>query len=475
MGSCRLELVITQSAMKTILTAFTCFSAVLPFLSAAAADPESLGVVALADPPGPSPRLAELTAQLRAASAEETQGVLEARQLQERMGEVPTTSLSELDRAYSGALATHHSGDYERAIESLRAVIADLEKLPDGPEVFGQWTRAMLRLARAEASLGRKVEADEILDRLVRANPNVKVDLTQYPPSFQEQIDKRRAQLASLPKRKLEVTSQRKGVKVFVEGREVGTAPLTISVPPGRYRVSGAGEGVRLPARIIDLTSQDETVPLDFEVAEALRPGAGPGLALPTKTADDRARSVITAGAWLRLDRVLTARLEVDGGTSFLNAALYNVRRGALEREGTIRLGPGQLATPAALTELARFVIRNERCLSCVPADPRARSSKLEGWGSVGAGVLFLGLGGFAIYESINSQVQYNRASALLVDGTTLPADRRAEYDTHLRAGDAARTTAFITGGGAIVAAGVAGLLGYLSYKQSGEVGPFRF
>jgi hypothetical protein len=463
--------------MKTTLVAFTCFSAAIPFLSAAAADPESLGVVAVAEPPGPSPALAELTAQLRTACAVETQGVLETRQLQERMGEAPSASASELDRAYSGALATYHGGDYEGSIRSLRAVIADLEKLPDGPDVFGQWTRAMLRLARAEASLGRKVESDEILDRLIRANPNVKADPAQYPPSFQEQIDKRRAQLGNLPKRKLEVSSARKGVKVFVEGREVGTAPVTLSLPPGRYRVSGAANALRVAARVIDLSSQDEKVALDFEMAEALRPGAGPGLALPAKTADESARGVITAGAWLGLDRVLAARLGVDSGTTFLNASLYDVRRGALEREGSIRLGPGNLAAPAALTELARFVIRNERCLSCIiPAQASAGTGTFnyKGWGAFGAGVLFVGLGGFAVYEGIASQGNYISASNLLVNGM-LPTDRRADYDAYLRSGDAARTTAFITGGGAIVAAGVAGVLGYLSYKQNGEIGPFRF
>jgi hypothetical protein len=70
--------------------------------------------------------------------------------------------------------------------------------------------------------------------------------------------------------------------------------------------------------------------------------------------------------------------------------------------------------------------------------------------------------------------VEYNRASALLVDGR-LSAENKAEYDARLAAGDASRTTALITGGGALVAAGVTGLLGYLSYKQSGEIGPFRF
>lgn len=460
--------------MKIVFGAFACLSAAIPLSMAAAADPEpeSLGVVAVAEPPGPSAELAELTAQLRTACAQETQGVLDARQLQERMGEVPGASLAEIDRAYSGAVATYHSGDYEGSIRSLRAVIAELEKLPDSADVFSQWTRAMLRLARAEANLGRKVDAEEILDRLVRANPNLKVDLSQYPPSFQAEIDKRRARLATLPKRTLEVTSTRKDARIFVERREVGTAPVSLSVPPGRYRVSAAADGVRLAGRMVDLSEQDQTVALDFEIAEALRPNAGPGLAISAKSADDRSRGVITAGAWLGLDRVIAARFGADGGVTFLNATLYDVRRGAVEREGTIRLGAGNVAAPGAVSELARFVIRNGPCVVCVNRDRRPPSHM--GWGAFAAGVAFVGLGGFSAYQGINSQGHYNSAADLLVNGV-LPTENRDAYFGHLRQGDSARSTAYITLGGAVVTAAVAGVLGYLSYKQSGEIGPFRF
>ncbi len=50
-------------------------------LAAAAAAAESLGVLAVAEPPGPSAELAELTSQFRAVLAARTTGVLEPSEL----------------------------------------------------------------------------------------------------------------------------------------------------------------------------------------------------------------------------------------------------------------------------------------------------------------------------------------------------------------------------------------------------------
>src|SRR5207248_4496215 len=161
-----------------------------PLLQSAKA--ETIGVVAVDKPPGPNSDLAELTLQVRGAVAERSQGVLEAAQLRERMtgqtGQPSSATLAELDRAYAGALATYQNGDFEGSVRTLRAVIDDLDRLPDSPEAFAQRTRAMLRLARSEQTLGHKDAAKAVIDNLVRAAPGVKVDLTQYPPSFEKQI-----------------------------------------------------------------------------------------------------------------------------------------------------------------------------------------------------------------------------------------------------------------------------------------------
>jgi len=476
---------------------------------------EFMGVAAVAEAPGPSPELVEITIQLRSVVAERTTGVLEAAQLRERMAGRPSNaSLAELDRAYSGALATYQNGDYEGAIRTLRAVIEDLEKLPDGPETFSQWTRAMLRLARAQGTVGQKGEARASLERLVRAAPAVKVDPTQYPPSFERQVEEMKTHLRGLPQRRLAVTTSLKGAHVYVDGRDVGPAPIATSLAPGRYRISAAHGQLRVPGITVDLTEVDQSVALDFNLAESLRPALGPGFALPEA---DRARRIVTAAAALGLDKLLATSFAQDGDVTFLVGTLYDVRRGMIQREGRVRLAAGKSLPPGGATALASFLISGrpsnlvapgaserpavaaapkpaapatrpppdlstrpvaERSIPSVDVRTEVRDDKprLLGWSSLGCGALAVGLGTFAAIQGVNASNHYGDAKSMLTSGGRLPPGSDvARYNQLVADGDSAKSTALITGAGAGVSLVTAGVLGYLSYRQTGEIGPIRF
>jgi hypothetical protein len=339
------------AGVARLLSAF-----VFTISSSAAAD-EELGVVAVAEPPGPTPELAELTHQLRLVAAERTAGVVSADDLRERMtGQTSSATLSELDRAYAGALATYQNGDFEGAVRTLRAVVEDLERLPPSAEAFGQWTRAMLRLARAEQTLGRGGEAREALERLVRANPAAKADPNQYPPSFVKQVAEAKAEVGKLGKRKLAIAATARGARIFVEGREIGTAPITVDLPPGRYRVAGVHGNTYVPAVVADLTEEGQSISLNFALAEALRPRFGPGLALAE---EDRARDLVAAGNWLGVDKLVATRMVSDAGVEYLAAGVFDVRRGMLLREGRIRLA-NKIAPAGSLSALASFLITGQ-------------------------------------------------------------------------------------------------------------------
>lgn len=495
--------------MKTSIFAVSllAFAQAVPAPAAAA---ESVGVVAVAEPPGPSPELAELTHQLRGVVAERTPGVLEASELRERMtGQTSSATLAELDRAYAGALATYQNGDFEGAVRTLRAVIQDLDRLPPGAEMFSQWTRAMLRLARSEQTLGRGGEAKEVLERLVRANPTVKVDANQYPPSFVRQVDEVRGQISVLKKHKLSVNTTAKGAKVFVEGREVGTAPLVIDLPPGRYRISGAVGNLRVPGVPVDLTEEGQSVVLNFALAESLRPSVGPGLALAET---DRAKNLIAAGAWLGVDRLLATRLVAEGGVEYLAAGFYDVRRGILQREGRVRLA-NKIAPPGGLSALAAFLITGQasQLVAATPVAPAvplpppppgtkpslevkppkpaataagmdlgkptgAGKSKAMGWTAVGAGGLSVVLGIVAVYEGLQANSKYGDAKNMLQSDGAVKQDLSvSRYQSLVKDGDSAKNVAYVSGGAAVGCAVLSGVLGYMSYKQTGEIGPFRF
>jgi len=327
-------------------------------LAAPAWASESVAVMAVADPPsGPEPELAEMAHQLRAACRDRVAGVQEVPEMRARLlGQASNATLPELDRAYGGALATYQNGEYEGSIRTLYAVIEDLERLPESQEAYGQWLRANLRLAHAETTLGHTAEARAAMERVLAVEPRYQPDPDQYSPTYRREFDAARARIAARPRRVLTVASTGKPGTAYVNGRASGTTPVAVSLPAGRYRVGGAAGTLRVPSFTVDLTDDDRSVVLDFTLAEALRINAGPGLALAGAA---RPIGIVRAGAWLGADRVLSASVASEGEVQFLAGSLFDIRRGALMREGRVRMSAG--AVPSSNVQaLAAFLLTGQ-------------------------------------------------------------------------------------------------------------------
>ncbi len=481
----------------------------LGLLAAAAALPagagalEKLAVLAVDAPPGPSPELAALAGRVReVAAARDPQGVLSAPELRDRMGPKAAADLASLDESFDAARAAALRHDFEGSLETLKALTEALERLPDGEEVFSRWTKTLLRIAKIESDLGHPEVARRALDRLVRAAPDLSVDPELYPPKFVGILEEARAALRALPHGRLTVSSAERDARVFVGGRDVGTAPLTLSLSQGRYRISGVAAGLRAEPDAVDLGPQDLAVSLDFEPARALRPDAGPGLALPRANRD---RALLAACASLQLEQVLAVRFDEDGGRAFAVGSLWDVRRGALLRERRVPLGPDRGIDDASAAELSQTLLSDaaksladasraradapapsaDASASAVagifaaPATPEAsapRVSPSAGWISTGAGAASLGLGGVALWQGLSARSSYASARGMLSsDGYLQPGGDLTRYQALLGKGDAAARRATVTGIGAAACALASAALGYLSYRQAGQVGPLRF
>ncbi len=467
---------------------------VVAALPAAPAAAEAFAVLPVAEPPGPDAALGDLAAEVRAALALRGAGVLAPEVLRDRMtGDAPAGALAAADAAYQAALDLHARGDFEGSIRGLRAVIADLEYLPAGAEVHARWQRAMLRLARSEQAVGRRGEAQAVLQRLLRVDPALEVDPRLYPPGFQRLVEEVRAETRALWTRRLVVEAQA-GVQVLLEGRGAGPAPVALELPPGRYRIAGALGGIRSREVTVDLTGEDRRVELDLSLAEVLRPDRGPGLALPPGEAAGR---VIAAGAFLDLDRVVSVRIGEQGGRAYLAASLHDARRGTTMPEGRVSLADGRLPAGGAAA-LAAHLLAGEvsPVVTVVPvADLRPVLPPLDaprrgwlwdgtrrpearryGWMATGGAVAAVGLGVLALTQSQASRAAYADAKGMLdEDGDVAFGHTLAEYNAAIRRGDRARGVA----NGSAIGAGVftvsAVVLGVVSYRRTGEIGPLRF
>lgn len=495
-----------------------------PLLAIAMAAPagasETIAVMAVADPPaGPEPELAEMAHQLRAACRDRVAGVQEVPEMRARLlGQASNATLPELERAYGGALATYQNGEYEGSIRTLYAVIEDLEKLPESPEGYGQWIRANLRLALAETTLGHTAEARAAMERVLAVEPRFQPDPDQYSPTYRREFDAARVRVAARPRRVLTVASTGRPGTVYVNGRASGTTTVAVSLPAGRYRVGGAAGTARVPTFAVDLTADDRSVVLDFTLAEALRINAGPGLALAGPA---RPIGVVRAGAWLGVDRVLSASVASDGEVQFLAGSLFDIRRGALMREGRVRMTAG--AVPSSNVQaLAAFLLTGQPSRFVVDATPEptpvvvpppvalapapAAAAAAAGaaasvaaplaptppasspattpppaevaapaakptWmrpAAYGAAAIALAFTGFAIYEGVQASNEYSDAQAMLrPDGSLQPGADPARYADLTSSADAARRNAWIGAGTAVVFAAASGVLWVLSREPA--------
>jgi hypothetical protein len=279
-----------------------------------------------------------------------------------------------------------------------------------------------------------------------------------------------------------------------VDGRPVGEAPVKVDLAAGRYRVSGRSGSTRSMVVEVDLGSSDQELPLDFSPAQSLRPQLGPGLA-PADPAS--VRGVVSAGAILGLDVLVAVSLD---GPTILSGRIFDLRKGTLTREGKVRLVNRALPLGGA-TALAEFLATGSTAsgLVLLPGDPAlavdlstpalpasavdpaktsapTSDSKVLGWTAFGTGVAAVGLGGVAIWQLFSSNSSYSQAQSMLDPSGALPPGANAsQYQSLIASGDSSRQVAVITGVGAGVCLVATGVLGYLSIKQTGELGPFRF
>jgi hypothetical protein len=366
--------------MRRVLSLLAVFAS----FHAAAADKadrvDRLVVVGVAEPfGGPGPTLTQLTRELRNACAERTQGVLDAAEVHDRMlGPTTKATLPQLDRAYSAAVNMVRNGEEEVALRTLTGIADDLERLPETTEGFNLWVRTMLRLAFLEDARAHKKEAKLLLESVLAVQPTADDEKAGYPAPFVQSLERARTEVNGKRHVQLTVQSSRKAI-VAVNGRPFGESPITIPLPPGRYRITGIAGKLRAPIVAVELANEPETVNLDFGLADAFRPDGGPGLALGRS---DRALGIIRAGGWLGADKILAATSVREGGGDFLVATIYDVHRGAVTREGRVRVGAGGVL-PGSMAMLVKFLFTGERGEGVLASDAPPPKVELRGKGTL--------------------------------------------------------------------------------------------
>jgi PEGA domain-containing protein len=451
---------------------------------ALAADP--LAVLPVAEPPaGPDAELAALAETLRGALRERAQGgVLEAAEMRARLlGPAPAATLAEAERACDRAEAALDAADHEGAARALRDAAAAAEAQPASAEAHALRVRALARLAYAEKLRRDPAAAAAALDRLVAAAPGFAADPAQYPPSYLRDLAAARQRASALPAVQLTVSSNGAPVAVFVDGRPVGTTPVSLALPAGRHRLAAAASAFRVPASAVELAREPRAIVLDAASAAALRLEGSPGLAARPSERDDRARA---AGDWMGATRIVTVAVEADGGAPVLAATLHDLARGSSVRSARARLDGGRLA-PARAAALAAFLLDGAASPEVAPLGPTldlaARpppiglvaapggAQRPRTWvrpAAYASGGVAIGFVGLAVYEAFAARSDTRAADALLATGIFPSASDAARHASLLASASRRETIAYASAASAGAFAIAAGVLGYLSRDASG-------
>lgn len=268
------------------------------------------------------------------------------------LGGLATRSLTDVQHAVTDARAEFYRGRVAQAVAALETLAVDVTRLPPTDERWATerdvWT--LLAQARAKSS---STSAEAALAHIYRVDPDYHPDKGLYPPSFQKLAERVRKQQARAPTNRLDVAVSPPGTDLYVDGRKLGTAPVTLRLPAGTYRIE-AGFARRSLVRSVQVPPPPDLAPpveLGAEVEGSLFADGGPCV----EPGNERAAALARAAALLAVGRLLAVHGEApaDRRVLVLDEVTSN---GAEVRQARAKLGPGAPETEA-LAGLAELVV----------------------------------------------------------------------------------------------------------------------
>ncbi|HZJ54412.1 MAG TPA: hypothetical protein VFD38_09775 [Myxococcaceae bacterium] len=232
-----------------------------------------------------------------------------------RLGGLPGRTLPELRRALDGAREAFYGGRTQRAVQELDRVQEEALRLLPSDE---RWV--LLRDAMATRALvtmkSDPSATDRTLRRLVAVDAGFEPDPAEYPPSYRKAVDSVRAAVKGTGTNRLDVRVDPPGTAVFVAGRPVGKAPVSVQMPPGDYLVEAAFSR-RGMGRVVTVPRPGDppnTVALSAGLEGAVAPGAGPCIAAKGARPELLSRTFELLG----VERLLLLRAEQTSSGPYL-------------------------------------------------------------------------------------------------------------------------------------------------------------
>ncbi|MFZ9888235.1 MAG: PEGA domain-containing protein [Myxococcota bacterium] len=145
------------------------------------------------------------------------------------------------------------SANFEAAISNFRGAAAALE---DVAPVIAAFTG----LAEVHMRRGEEAQAKEALTAIARLDPEHELDASRYPPLFLQTHWQVRDAVMAESKAAVVVDRSATGGRVFIDGRAVGDAPVTVKgLPAGEHFVRVVKDGQGTFGAVVKVAAGEET------------------------------------------------------------------------------------------------------------------------------------------------------------------------------------------------------------------------
>jgi hypothetical protein len=355
----------------------------------------------------------------------------------------------------------------QRVREKLQRAVAMLLSMPPSAERSRTLLKAHTLAIQLYSAMNRRAELEETLEAIFRAQPGLELDPRSFSLVQLAQFEEVRERVRARSTAVLRITSQPPGLPVEVDGFAVGVAPLNLTVPPGRYRVEATAGARRGMAREVTVGDWAE-VALEGDMERAVELDAGPCVA--GSSAEERASRLGRLAPLIGADLLIAVRSEESPAQqTYLAVEAAGPAARPRVQSVALKLVRGRPA-PGGLDQLwdalgpseERGATPASSVLAPIPP-PRPRPPPWMRPGAYAVGGVTLGLAGLALYEGLSSRSSSQKADGLRQANGSVPTSDLAAYDRHRREADSASRAMYLSAGSALVAAGVAGVLWYLS------------
>lgn len=149
----------------------------------------------------------------------------------------------------------YERAEFESAIPVLEDAVDALRAGLPGSKDSKDLIEALLLLGLAQAGIGELDAARAAYKQVATLDPNRRLDPVRYAPKIVALFDEVRDQVLSLPKASLQVQGPGGEHEVYVDGRSIGTAPVTErNLPPGTHYLLVVGSEGQREFAVVELS-----------------------------------------------------------------------------------------------------------------------------------------------------------------------------------------------------------------------------